>query len=79
MQVRGDAPELHYINPSMTCATTSSSGSLMVCVEAEFGYCNSTPETSKHFVFLLDEEYRAFILCRDGAELYWDFSWHSEI
>lgn len=79
MQVRGDAPGLHHINPFMICATTSSSGSLMVCVKAEFGYYNSTPETSKHFALLLDEEYRVLILCRDGAELYWNFPWLSEI
>lgn len=54
MQVKGDAPGLHHINPLMICATTSSSN--IVCVKGEFGYSNSTPETSKYFAFLLDEE-----------------------
>lgn len=39
-----------------------------MCVTAELGYCNSAPETSKQFAFVLDEEYRLLILSR---ELYW--------
>lgn len=83
---QGDAGEgsrgcsgLHHAAPSSICATTSSSAFQLACVTGERGYYNSAPETSKHFAFILDEEERVLMLCRDRAELQWIVPWLSEI